>query len=397
MKKLSIVGESFYLDGDGTYTRRTGFPHADPRMAGLLINHRVINGVFDDLNESHDYDGDGRDNWAFSDTGQWDPERNTQIFIEFMEEWRAHGVIAFTVGLQGGNPFCTCPPPSGFSTKDVDTGAFNEDGSLRLDFMARLARILDRARELDMVPIVNYFYQGGIHRIREQAVGAAVENATRWLLERGYDRLIIDLANECDAGAYYPCLYPERIHELINLLRDTVDIYSADIRQTRQFYVGASFTGHYSVAESLSQLPVSFVSAVDLMLPHGNNLSSDQIRAAIIVIRQRVARVGIKPLPIVYNEDIVPRPENPSQDVGGDLGHLDVCLANHASWGNLIRSHQVVPCEDWFEGTAAQREWFARVRELAGESTAPSSVLHFYHRVQAARYRDAMLKRGQDS
>ncbi len=32
------------------------------------------------------------------------PERNVREFLEALPEWRKHGVLAFTVNLQGGSP-----------------------------------------------------------------------------------------------------------------------------------------------------------------------------------------------------------------------------------------------------------------------------------------------------
>ncbi|MBN1402710.1 MAG: hypothetical protein JXA74_17850 [Anaerolineae bacterium] len=381
MLKLSIDGSHFYQGDAPTYTRRTGFPSADPRLTGLLLNHRVVNGIFDDLNPSHDYDGDGRDDWAYADTGRWDPERNTRQFVEAMPVWRAQGVIAFTIGLQGGNPFRVSPPPPGLRVEALDCGAFNEDGSLRPAFMARLKRILDQARELDMAPIVNYFYHGGAQRIGEHALEAAVDNATRWLLEQNYDGLIIDVANECDIASYRPELQLERIHEMIYRIKDEVDLYAARIRQSRRFYASASFTGGYSRAERLATLPAAFIHAADLLLPHGNRCTTEEVRAAIEALRQRVAEVSTKTLPIVYNEDIQAPPEGDWQDYGGDLEHLEACLKVHVSWGNLIRSHQWVPCEDWAGGSAVQAAWYARTRELAGQPNPPSSVLLRYDRI----------------
>ena len=381
MLRLSISEGHFYLGDAPTYSRTTGFPDADPRLAGLLLNHRVVNGIYDDLSESHDYDGDGRDDWAFADTGTWDAERNTRQFLEAMPHWRARGVIAFAIGLQGGNPFRVSPPPQGFSTEALDCGAFGPDGALRPVFMARLKRILDRARQLDMVPIVNYFYQGGQDRIREDALSAAVDNATFWLLEQGYDGLIIDVVNECDIARYRPALHLSGVHELVYRVKDDVDLFSARLGQSRRFFVGASFTGRFSQAEQLINLPNQFIQAVDLLMPHGNLRTSSQMRDAIIALRERVAQVTSRVLPIVYNEDIQTSPESEGADNGGDLAHLGVCLDAHVSWGNLIRSHQRVPCEDWVQGSDVQREWFDRASALAGQAAPPSSNLHLFHRM----------------
>ena len=368
--KLTIAGDTFLLDGHPTYTAHTGFPEADSRLAGLLLNHRVVNGIFEDLAGVYDAGGG------------WDAEANTEHFVEAMSTWREQGVIAFTIGLQGGNPFPTSPPPAGCSTEELDCGAFEADGSLRPAFMARLKRILDRAKALDMVPIINYFYQGGNRRIREEALGAAVDNATAWLLENGYDGLIIDLANECDARRYWPALQPLRIHELIYRLKDDVILFNNRRAQERAIYVSASFTAGYSIADRLAELADSFVRAVDLFMPHGNGRTTEEIRETIVALRQRARSVG-KEIPIVYNEDIR-RHGAEVNDAGGDLEHLEACVEVHVSWGNLIRSHQRVPCIDWVSGSEVQRQWFEATRRLAGPAKPPSSVCKF---ARVLRYR----------
>lgn len=379
--KVTIVGDSFHLDGNPTYTRLTGFPEADPRLAGLILNHRVVNGIFDDLTPGHAYYGDGVDAWAYPDTGTWNAKRNTDSFVQAMRAWRDHGVIAFTIGLQGGNPFWTSPPPEGVRIEAMDSGAFAPDGSLRPAFMARLKRILDRARELDMVPIVNYFYQHQVRRIREDALPTAVDNATNWLLENGYDGLIIDLANECHHHAYYPALRVDDIHTLLYRVRDDVDLYNARTGKERRFYVSASFGGWESTAVQLARLPESFVRAVDLFLPHGNQRTTEEVRQAIATLRERASAIRGHTLPIVYNEDIAD-PQTPSGvDSAGDLAHLEACLEAHVSGGNLIRSHQAVPCQAWFGGSEVQNAWFAATHALAGQARPPSSVRTLYHRI----------------
>jgi len=248
--------------------------------------------------------------------------------------------------------------------------------------MARLRRVLDRAKALDMAPIVNYFYQNGIHRIQEECVGTAIDNATQWLLERGYDGLIIDLVNECGSEAYWPSLRLDAVHEMVYRVKDNVDLYNTRTRNERTFYVGTSLLPRWSVAPRIAELPARYIQAVDLLMPHGNGLSTEQIREAITAMRARIAQVARQPMPIVYNEDIQATPDDPdATDNGGDLAHFDVCLEMDVSWGNLIRSHQQVPCEDWVEGSEVQRAWFGKTSALAGTPKPPHSVLKLYYRI----------------
>src|SRR5262245_6363614 len=92
---LSIVGDEFHINGKATYAGRTWKGH---RIQGLLLNSRMVQGSFDDLNSNT------ISNWAYPDTGKWDAERNTREFLAAMPEWRRHGLLAFTINLQGGSP-----------------------------------------------------------------------------------------------------------------------------------------------------------------------------------------------------------------------------------------------------------------------------------------------------
>ncbi|MHB0858622.1 MAG: hypothetical protein ACYC5M_13780 [Anaerolineae bacterium] len=378
--KLFIYDQEFYLDTFKTYTAGSGFPDADPILAGLVLNHRVVNGIFDDLGPCTDYDADGREDWAFQGTGRWDPELNTDRFVKAMRWWREQGVIGFTIGLQGDNPRPGTSDEVRLVEAGADSSAFEPDGSLRPAFMGRLRRILDAARELDMVPIVNYFTLWGIARIQEQAIGDAVDNATRWLLENGFDRLLIEVAHECDAEGYPAPLGLPRVHEMVYRVKDCVDLYNDRTGQERRFYVGCSLSGAYLLPEAAATLPETFMRSVDVLFPHGDGRTTEEFRAGLQALRERARVAARKPLPIVCNRDVrLPTGEEP--DCGGDLEHLEMCLEEHVSWGNMIRCHQRVPCEDWVGGTLVQREWFSRTSKLAGKPKPPSSVLKHYYRI----------------
>src|SRR5258708_26655991 len=92
---VSIRNDAFLLNGKLTYEGRQ---YKGIRIEGLLWNSRMVQGVFDDLNP------ETRQRWAYPDTKKWDPDRNTREFIAAMPEWRAHGLLSFTVNLQGGSP-----------------------------------------------------------------------------------------------------------------------------------------------------------------------------------------------------------------------------------------------------------------------------------------------------
>lgn len=167
---VGIRGEQFFINGRPTYAGRS---FNGMKIEGLLMNSRMVQGIYDDRNP------ETVARWKYPDTGKWDAERNTREFIAAMPEWRRHGLLAFTICLQGGSP-------QGYS-KDQPwhNSAFEADGSLRADYLSRLERILNRADELGMVAIVGYFYFGQDQRLRDEAaVIRAVKGTTNWLLEK---------------------------------------------------------------------------------------------------------------------------------------------------------------------------------------------------------------------
>jgi len=91
---VSIQGREFLVNGHPTYEGRTydGMP-----IQGLLLNSRMVQGIFDDRN------AETRSRWNYPD-GPWDPDRNTREFIDAMPLWKAEGLMAFTINLQGGSP-----------------------------------------------------------------------------------------------------------------------------------------------------------------------------------------------------------------------------------------------------------------------------------------------------
>jgi len=58
--EVAIVGEQFVINGRPTYAGRVWHGHT---IEGLLINSRMVQAIFDDLNP------ETRDRWAYPDTG----------------------------------------------------------------------------------------------------------------------------------------------------------------------------------------------------------------------------------------------------------------------------------------------------------------------------------------
>ena len=68
---VSIVDDAFYINGEITYPGRS---YQGNKIEGLLLNTRMVQGIFDDRNPETIH------LWEYPDTGAWDPERNTREF-----------------------------------------------------------------------------------------------------------------------------------------------------------------------------------------------------------------------------------------------------------------------------------------------------------------------------
>src|SRR5260370_3297275 len=244
--RVSISGANFLINGKPTYPGRTFLGH---NIEGFLLNTRMVQGIFDDKNP------ETRGKWAYPDTGIWDPERNTNEFIAAMPAWRDHGVLCFTINLQGGSP-------EGYSkAQPWDTSGIDPDGNLRPSYLARLERILDRADQLGMAPIVGLYYFGQDQRVKDEAaVIRSVKLAARWILSHGYRNVLLEIANECDVKAYdHEILKPGRVHELI-------EIAKATRVHGRRLFTGVSYAGR-----SIPQQ--NGVQSSDFLLLPGNGAS----------------------------------------------------------------------------------------------------------------------------
>ena len=92
---VGIEGERFLLNGVPTYPGRS---YRDWPIEWLVLNARVVQAIFDDLNP------ETRGRWAYPDTGHWDPERNVRELLEQLPVSRQYGLLGLTINLQGGSP-----------------------------------------------------------------------------------------------------------------------------------------------------------------------------------------------------------------------------------------------------------------------------------------------------
>ncbi|MFC4874896.1 hypothetical protein [Negadavirga shengliensis] len=335
--RVEIRGDKFYINGTPTYEGRTWKGH---EIEGLLMNSRMVQGIFDDLNP------ETMGKWKYPDTGKWDPDRNTDEFIQNMENWKSHGMLSFTINLQGGSP-------EGYSRQQPwHNSAFTEKGELRPDFIARLEKILDKADELGMVPIVGFFYFGQDHRLEdEKAVINGVNNAMDWLHEKAYRNILVEINNECNIRYSHEILQPERVHELIKLAREKE-------KNGYSYYVSTSYGGGFV------PLP-NVVQTADFLLLHGNGVSDPDRIVAMVEETREVE--GYRPMPILFNED-------DHFDFDKDWNNFIAAVSAYASWGyfdfrmkdeGFEEGYQSVPV-DWDIRSERKKGFFRLMKEITG-------------------------------
>ena len=330
---VSILQDQFLINGEPTYKGRI---FAGRKIEGLLLNARMVQGIFDDRNPVTS----GR--WAYPDTGKWDADRNTREFIAAMPRWRQNGLLAFTINLQGGSP-------EGYSREQpwINT-AVEAAGSLRSDAMQRLARILDQADSLGMVAIVGIFYFGQDQRVHdEEGVKHAVQNTVKWIVEQGYTNVLLEIDNECNIrGYHHEILKQGRVHELIVLARET----------SPHILVGTSFGG--------GSIPTSnVVKASDFILLHGNGVTNPS-RIAEMVRKTRSVD-GYRPMPILFNED-------DHFDFDRATNNMLAAVGEYAAWGYFdpgssnYRDGYQCPPVNWGINTDRKRAFFTFLKQVTG-------------------------------
>ena len=333
--EIAIDGDRFLINGNLTYAGRH---YQGTRVEGLLMNARMVQGIFDDLNPKT------RSRWQYPDSHQWDPERNTREFIAAMPTWRQHGLLSFSINFQGGTP------STGAHQHLWENSAFAPDGSLRAAYMERLGLILDRADGLGMAPIVGYFYSGQDHRLRDEAaVKHGVENATGWLLDRGYHNVLVEIANETTRRYHHAMLRPERIDELMAVVHG--------IRANGFcFPVGTSMTGGEAP-------PSNIVRASDLLLLHGNGVNNPEGIGQMIQRSRRIT--GYRPMPIIVNED-------DHYDFARPANNMLAAIRAYASWGMLdqgtndYRNGYQSPPVNWSVNTERKKAFFSSLKQITG-------------------------------
>ena len=373
--EVAVDGERFLINGRPTYAGRTW---RGQRVEGLLMNSRMVQATFDDENPLT------APMWAYPDTGVWDADRNTSEFLAQLPRYRASGLLAVSLNLQGGCPTgyfrserldeILAPLPAATRAEVVagltgplagaqpwHNSALDGAGHLKAAYLGRLTRILEALDHLGMVAILGVYYFGQDERLEDEAaVRRGVEETVRWVLERGYTNVLLEVNNETNVRRYeHPVLQPQRVHELIRMARE-LSVGG------RHILAGTSYGGGRVPDESV-------VAASDFLLLHGNGVRDPARIGEMVAQTRALAAYAARPQPVVFNED-------DHFDFDRPANNCTAAVASYASWGlfdggassgggvalsNYADGYQLVPV-NWGINTPVKAGFFRLLGDLTG-------------------------------
>jgi hypothetical protein len=325
--------EAFLINGEPTYKGRTW---NGKKIEGLLMNSRMVQGTFDDLNPRRSASGPTRHE-EVGRRAQHPRVRRRHARVAQARSARRHAQPARRqpAGVLEGQPW--------------HNSAITADGSLRPEYMARLEKVLDTADELGMVVILGLFYFGQDERLKdEEAVKRGVDNALDWLTEKGYRNVLIEVNNECNV----------RYDHAILQAGAGPRADRARAEAPRRFLVSTSYGGGTIPKENV-------VKASDFLLLHGNGVSKPERIAEMV--RQTRKVPGYRPMPILFNED-------DHFDFDKPLNNFVAAVGEYASWGyfdyrmkgeGFDDGYQSVPV-NWGISSPRKKGFFKLLTEITG-------------------------------
>ena len=223
-----------------------------------------------------------------------------------------------------------------------------------------MERILNKADESGMVVILGIFYFGQDEQLEnEMAVKNAVNNTIDWLFLKGYRNVLIEIDNESNIKSYdHAILQPERVHELIELVKNKKDPKSG-----YRYYASTSYGGKHIPHPNV-------VKSADFLLLHGNGVENPADITKMVEETRKVD--GSHPVPIIFQEDVHFNFDSP-------VNNMMNAFKARASWGffdfrkrgetlaandsSFQEGYQSVPV-DWGINSARKKQFFQLLEKI---------------------------------
>ena len=362
--RLTIEGERFCINGRPTCSGTSA--------EGMLFNVRTVNATFEDtLGKVRWWDDDGthpeNDHAGY---GRWrageSADANTDRFIAALDAYRACGVLAVNLNVQGGHPLMgKTEVPEGRGSAGAranghrdfyHNSGFNADGSIDDAYAERIGRVVEACDQRGMAVILQLFYFGQDTALADEtAVDNAVDHAVDLVCDRRWHNVIIEIANEIMAGHYHHAiLKPGRVAELIHRARDRARQQTGLRLPVSTSEAALNHTGQWTI----QQIDEVF-SASDVVLLHGgDDVETGRVGDTSIVadkielIRSR-GWFAARGRPIVFNES-------------DGAQAMETAFRMGASFGLHTSNQQTMWPPRWGVWDSRAAWFFRRVRELTG-------------------------------
>ncbi len=295
--QITIVGEQWYVNNQVT--------NPGSSAEGLLMNVRMVNATFEDR-EKPDFDA----------------EANTDRFIAKIPEYAACGVNAFTLCLQGGMP----------GYEGAVNSAFAPDGELRSDYLQRVERVVRACDQHGVAVILGLYYQRQSKILRDEpAVRDGVINAVQWIVARGFENVVVEIANEYPHAGF--------AHHVIRDAAGQASLLKLAKQTAPSLLFTASGYGNGIIHPEVAAV-------CDFLTPHWNGVKVNDIPA-------RVAALKHYHKPIVVNED-------DKTDEQAVLA-MQASIENGAAYGLMLK-RQNQTCPFHFDGADDDTVFYAAHR-----------------------------------
>lgn len=296
---ISLQEGKWHINGNITY----------PGMIaeGLLMNVRMVNSTFEDDNRPG-----------------FNSMKNTSDFIRRIPSYHAVGVRAFTLNLQGGMP----------GYEGAVNSAYNPDGSLKTDYMARVAGVIEACNQSGIAVILGCFYQRQDQVLQDEAaIKQAIRNTVQWINEQGFQNVVLEIANEFMHGGFD--------HELISDPERHVELIQLAKQEAPNLLVSTSGMGD-------GRMPDVIAREVDFILIHFNGTRIEDIPARITALKS-------------YNKPIVCNEDDKVNEAAVDA--MLASVRNGVSYGYMnSKVNQYEPFE--FKGVLDDPVFYDRLRRI---------------------------------
>ena len=270
--QISIVNNKWHLNGKITYR--------GSKAEGLLMNVRMVNSIFEDLNDN-----------------EFDSGKNPDVFISQIHSYIKYGIRAFTICLQGGFP----------GYEGSLNSAYNPDGSLRKSYLKRAEKVIRVCDSMGAAVILGCYYQRQDQVLKdEKAVKTGILNTVNWIKKNGFKNVLLEIANEYKHKGFD--------HEIIKNSEGMSELVRIAKQAYPELIVSVSGMGNGRMDDVTAK-------EVDFILIHFNGTPVEEIPSRIKELRKYGK-------PIVCNED--------DKDEENSVKSAEISVNNGCSWGLML-------------------------------------------------------------